>query len=227
MVSPRSRCPGCGTEITARDNIPVLSWLHPARPLPHVRRADLGALPARGAAHRCAVRRGDLVRPARRGSCRRTSTWRPSASRCRPSTSTPSGCPTRSCCRPTPWPSCCSCCPRRSTAGGTTTCARVLAGVALFAFYFLLCVHLPRGHGLRRREALRRARDLPGLGLLGAWSRWARSPPSCSGRSSASSCIARGKGGAQDQGPLRALHDDRHASWPCSSASRSSTGTPG
>lgn len=27
VVSPRSRCPGCGTEITARDNIPVLSWL--------------------------------------------------------------------------------------------------------------------------------------------------------------------------------------------------------
>jgi leader peptidase (prepilin peptidase)/N-methyltransferase len=27
VVSPRSRCPGCGTEISARDNIPVLSWL--------------------------------------------------------------------------------------------------------------------------------------------------------------------------------------------------------
>jgi leader peptidase (prepilin peptidase)/N-methyltransferase len=27
VVSPRSRCPGCGTEITARDNVPVLSWL--------------------------------------------------------------------------------------------------------------------------------------------------------------------------------------------------------
>lgn len=27
VVRPRSRCPGCGTEIAARDNIPVISWL--------------------------------------------------------------------------------------------------------------------------------------------------------------------------------------------------------
>src|SRR5690349_11573813 len=27
VVSPRSRCPGCGTELANRDNIPVLSWL--------------------------------------------------------------------------------------------------------------------------------------------------------------------------------------------------------
>lgn len=27
VVSPRSRCPGCGTFIAPRDNIPVLSWL--------------------------------------------------------------------------------------------------------------------------------------------------------------------------------------------------------
>jgi leader peptidase (prepilin peptidase)/N-methyltransferase len=27
VVSPRSRCPRCGTEIAARDNIPVLSWV--------------------------------------------------------------------------------------------------------------------------------------------------------------------------------------------------------
>jgi leader peptidase (prepilin peptidase)/N-methyltransferase len=27
VVSPRSRCPGCGAEIGTRDNIPVLSWL--------------------------------------------------------------------------------------------------------------------------------------------------------------------------------------------------------
>lgn len=27
VVAPRSRCPRCGTEIGARDNIPVLSWL--------------------------------------------------------------------------------------------------------------------------------------------------------------------------------------------------------
>jgi len=27
VVRPRSRCPGCGAEIGARDNIPVLSWL--------------------------------------------------------------------------------------------------------------------------------------------------------------------------------------------------------
>lgn len=27
VVHPRSRCPGCGTEIAGRDNIPVVSWL--------------------------------------------------------------------------------------------------------------------------------------------------------------------------------------------------------
>lgn len=27
VVTPRSRCPGCGTEIASRDNVPVLSWL--------------------------------------------------------------------------------------------------------------------------------------------------------------------------------------------------------
>jgi leader peptidase (prepilin peptidase)/N-methyltransferase len=27
VVSPRSRCPRCGTEISSRDNIPVVSWL--------------------------------------------------------------------------------------------------------------------------------------------------------------------------------------------------------
>jgi leader peptidase (prepilin peptidase)/N-methyltransferase len=27
VVKPRSRCPGCGTEIASRDNIPVVSWL--------------------------------------------------------------------------------------------------------------------------------------------------------------------------------------------------------
>ena len=27
LSKPRSRCPGCGAQISARDNIPVLSWL--------------------------------------------------------------------------------------------------------------------------------------------------------------------------------------------------------
>jgi leader peptidase (prepilin peptidase) / N-methyltransferase len=27
IVAPRSRCPGCGTTLTALDNVPVLSWL--------------------------------------------------------------------------------------------------------------------------------------------------------------------------------------------------------
>lgn len=27
VVKPRSRCPGCGTELASRDNIPVVSWL--------------------------------------------------------------------------------------------------------------------------------------------------------------------------------------------------------
>ncbi len=27
VVQPRSRCPGCGTQIAARDNIPIVSWV--------------------------------------------------------------------------------------------------------------------------------------------------------------------------------------------------------
>lgn len=27
VVKPRSRCPGCGTELAMRDNLPILSWL--------------------------------------------------------------------------------------------------------------------------------------------------------------------------------------------------------
>jgi len=27
VVAPRSRCPGCGTQVAARDNVPLLSWL--------------------------------------------------------------------------------------------------------------------------------------------------------------------------------------------------------
>lgn len=27
VVSPRSRCPGCGSQLSARDNVPVLSWV--------------------------------------------------------------------------------------------------------------------------------------------------------------------------------------------------------
>ena len=27
VVHPRSRCPGCGTELAPRDNVPVLSWV--------------------------------------------------------------------------------------------------------------------------------------------------------------------------------------------------------
>ncbi len=27
VVKPRSRCPGCGTQLRSRDNVPVLSWL--------------------------------------------------------------------------------------------------------------------------------------------------------------------------------------------------------
>ncbi len=43
VVTPRSRCPSCGTQIAARDNIPVLSWLvlrarcrHCAHPIPAI-----------------------------------------------------------------------------------------------------------------------------------------------------------------------------------------------
>src|SRR3954469_2530600 len=38
IVRPRSRCPGCDTEIRARDNVPVLSWL-----LLHGRCRDCGS----------------------------------------------------------------------------------------------------------------------------------------------------------------------------------------
>ena len=35
IVAPRSCCPACSTEIAWYDNIPIVSYLAPARPLPH------------------------------------------------------------------------------------------------------------------------------------------------------------------------------------------------
>ncbi len=62
VVHPPSRCPKCGTRVAWYDNVPVLSWLAPRRPLPRVPRADLAALSARRGR-----RRRDLRR--RRSSC--------------------------------------------------------------------------------------------------------------------------------------------------------------
>ena len=57
LVSPGSHCPECGAPVKPYDNVPVVSWLAAARPLPQLRRADLAALPARRAAHGRRVRR--------------------------------------------------------------------------------------------------------------------------------------------------------------------------
>ena len=56
LVRPRSRCPHCDTQLRAIDNIPVVSWLVLRGPLPPLRSAGLGALPARRADHRRALR---------------------------------------------------------------------------------------------------------------------------------------------------------------------------
>ena len=51
LVTPASHCPGCGTPVKPYDNVPILSWLLLRGPLPQLRDADLGALPAGRGAH--------------------------------------------------------------------------------------------------------------------------------------------------------------------------------
>ena len=47
LVVPRSRCPNCNAEITALQNIPVVSWLLLGGKCASLQGPDLGALPAR------------------------------------------------------------------------------------------------------------------------------------------------------------------------------------
>ena len=44
IVSPGSHCPACGAFLRWRDNIPLLSWLLLAPPLPRLRKANITAL---------------------------------------------------------------------------------------------------------------------------------------------------------------------------------------
>ena len=56
-VLPPSSCPGCGSRIRARDNIPVFSFLLAARPLPQLRALDRVALPDGRSRHRSSLPR--------------------------------------------------------------------------------------------------------------------------------------------------------------------------
>ncbi len=53
IVGPRSRCPACGAQIAAYDNVPVVSWVLLRGQGALLRSGDLGALPA----HRAGARR--------------------------------------------------------------------------------------------------------------------------------------------------------------------------
>ena len=61
------------TPIKPYDNVPVLSWLAAARPLPRLRGADLRALPARRGRHGAAVRARACSPRGRRGRAARAS----------------------------------------------------------------------------------------------------------------------------------------------------------
>ena len=55
-MHPRSRCPGCGTQIAGYDNIPIVSWLLLRGRCRHCGDADLAALPGGGADHGARLR---------------------------------------------------------------------------------------------------------------------------------------------------------------------------
>ena len=120
IVRPGSACPGCGTPISARDNIPVAVLAAAARPLPHLRGADLRALPARRGTQRRALARAGLVGrggpTASTRCCPGCSCWAVPAWPCGSSTSSTTGCRTRSCCRCTRWASSDWCSPASSRA---------------------------------------------------------------------------------------------------------------
>ena len=72
IVGPRSRCPACGAQIAAYDNVPVLSWVLLRGRARCCGARDLAALPADRAGARRALR-GDGARPlgrAGRGGAR-------------------------------------------------------------------------------------------------------------------------------------------------------------
>ncbi len=162
-----------GDAIRARDNVPVLSWLALSRPVPGLRGADLGALPAGRGGHRqllfvaLAFRFDVLGARALAALSALSCSSARSGSRSPSSISTPIGCPTRSCCRPTRWRSRSS--ERQRSAQSATGGAR--SGARRGRSPVRVLLH-PRGRraagdGLRRRQARRRARAVPRLARLG------------------------------------------------------------
>ena len=125
IVRPRSQCPGCGTTILSRDNVPVFSWLLLCGQVPHVSGADRGAVSAgRGSARPIAFRRrrsGDGDRGA--GACRPFSPSRPHSSPFRRSTSSIVGSRRRSS-TPSSSASPCGSSSSRWRPGSTTRCSR-------------------------------------------------------------------------------------------------------
>jgi leader peptidase (prepilin peptidase)/N-methyltransferase len=52
---PRSRCPHCGHQITALENIPVIQLAHTQRPLQKLQKPDQPSLSVGGTGHRPAL----------------------------------------------------------------------------------------------------------------------------------------------------------------------------
>ena len=169
IVARASHCPVCDTPIAPRDNIPVVSWLLLARPVP-------------------ALRRADLVRGIRSSSC--------SPACCSPRSVR--GSPTRGRCpaylvltaaldrdlgdRPRalhpPEPhrvparasraSSCSRSRRRWSTTGARSAGRCSAARGRVRVLLRPARRLAARHGLRRRAAVVRARSVPRLARLGA-----------------------------------------------------------
>ena len=223
------------------DNVPVLSWLAPPRPVPQLPRPPISArypiveLATGGffADRRGRLwpldRRADRGRTARRGAARRSSrssTWRrvsvalahhrrrapPAARRDRAAVVRRSA-------------SCCSARrPRSDGRLGGAAPRRASAWRALLVFYLALAVRLARGHGPRRRQARRRPRPLPRLARLGRARRRGlrRLParrPLLDRPARHPSCRA------QERHPLRPLDARRAPGSASSSAARSSPPT--
>ena len=167
IVRPPSHCPCCDDADRAARQRPGRLLAAAAGPLPDLRRADLGPLPARRAAdrRRCSPPRALRFGPMR--SCRRTSTSAPWAWRWPSSTSTSSGCRTCSPCRPTPWASCCSAWPRPVHQHGRPA-PRGPRRAGAVRLLLHRASSPPRGMGFGDVKLAGRPRALPGLAGLGA-----------------------------------------------------------
>ena len=105
------------------------------------------------------------------------------------------------------------CCGGRRRDVGRAAAGGDLRGRSPSRFYFAVWFAYPAGHGLRRRQAVRGARPLPGLDLATACSPAGCSWASCSAAWSSIGLVLFKDGWPQDQGPVRALHAGWGSAW--------------